>query len=66
MKERDLVIHLVRAWPKVERALEVNPSPTLKRRPPDGAPRLMLHARALQLTHPVTGQRLELASAVPF
>ncbi|HQD14086.1 MAG TPA: RluA family pseudouridine synthase [Ottowia sp.] len=34
--------------------------------PPDGAPRLMLHARALQLTHPVTGQPLELASAVPF
>ena len=26
----------------------------------------LLHAGALQLTHPVTGQRLELVSAVPF
>ena len=34
MKEGDLVIHLARAWPKVERALEAIPSPTLKRRPP--------------------------------
>ena len=35
MKERDLVNHLARAWPKVERALEANPPPTLKRRPPE-------------------------------
>ena len=34
MKERDLAIHLARVWPKIERALEANPSPTLKRRPP--------------------------------
>lgn len=34
MKEQDLVIHLARTWPKIERALEANPSPTLKRRPP--------------------------------
>lgn len=34
MKERDLVNHLARAWPKIERALEANPPPTLKRRPP--------------------------------
>ena len=34
MKERDLVIHLARTWPKIEGALEANPSPTLKRRPP--------------------------------
>ena len=34
MKEQDLVIHLARTWPKIERALEANPTPTLKRRPP--------------------------------
>ncbi|HNE60624.1 MAG TPA: RluA family pseudouridine synthase [Ottowia sp.] len=34
--------------------------------PPDGAPRLMLHACALRLTHPVTGQPLALDSAAPF
>ncbi len=34
--------------------------------PPDGAPRLMLHASALRLQHPVTGQALVLDSAVPF
>ena len=34
MKEKDLARHLARAWPKVERALQANPSPTLKRRPP--------------------------------
>lgn len=34
MKERDLVKHLARAWPKVERMLEANSVPALKRRPP--------------------------------
>ena len=34
MKERDLVIHLARAWPKIERVLEANFAPALKRRPP--------------------------------
>ena len=34
--------------------------------PPDGAPRLMLHACALRLEHPVTGQPLALESRVPF
>lgn len=34
MKERDLATHLARAWPKVDRALEANPPPMLKRRPP--------------------------------
>ena len=34
MNERDLVIHLARAWPKIERVLEANFAPALKRRPP--------------------------------
>ncbi|MDO5694058.1 MAG: RluA family pseudouridine synthase [Pseudomonadota bacterium] len=34
--------------------------------PADGAPRLMLHACALRLAHPVTGQPMALHSAVPF
>ena len=34
--------------------------------PADGAPRLMLHACELRLTHPATGQPLELASPAPF
>ena len=34
MKERDLAKHLAHAWPKIERALDANTSPVLKRRPP--------------------------------
>ena len=34
MNQTDITRHLVGAWPKVERALQANPSPTLKRRPP--------------------------------
>jgi tRNA pseudouridine32 synthase/23S rRNA pseudouridine746 synthase len=34
--------------------------------PADGAPRLMLHADALDLPHPGSGQRLALCSVVPF
>jgi len=34
--------------------------------PPDGAPRLMLHACALRLAHPVTGAPLALHSPAPF
>lgn len=34
--------------------------------PPDGAPRLMLHACGLRLAHPVTGQALDLADPAPF
>ena len=34
--------------------------------PADGAPRLMLHACALHLAHPVTGEALALESPVPF
>ena len=34
--------------------------------PPDGAPRLMLHACALQLAHPATGAALALHSPAPF
>ncbi|QTD44083.1 RluA family pseudouridine synthase [Ottowia testudinis] len=34
--------------------------------PADGAPRLMLHARGLELAHPATGQALALHSEVPF
>ncbi len=34
--------------------------------PSDGAPRLMLHACALGLTHPITGERLLWHSAAPF
>lgn len=33
---------------------------------PDGAPRMMLHAVALQLAHPLSGQALQLLSPVPF
>ncbi|MFT3777625.1 MAG: RluA family pseudouridine synthase [Ottowia sp.] len=33
---------------------------------PDGAPRLMLHATALRLAHPATGEALALQSAAPF
>lgn len=33
---------------------------------PDNAPRLMLHAAALRLTHPTSGQTLALQSAAPF
>ena len=32
----------------------------------DGAPRLLLHACALQLAHPATGEALSFSSAVPF
>jgi tRNA pseudouridine32 synthase/23S rRNA pseudouridine746 synthase len=34
--------------------------------PPDGAPRLMLHACALQLAHPASGAPLALHSPAPF
>ena len=34
--------------------------------PPDGAARLMLHACALRLVHPATGDTLELSSPAPF
>ena len=34
--------------------------------PPDGAARLMLHACALRLAHPASGEPLELASPAPF
>ena len=34
MNQTDITRHLVGAWPKVELALQANPSPTLKRRPP--------------------------------
>ena len=34
--------------------------------PPDGAPRLMLHACAIELVHPVTGEALSLHSPAPF
>ncbi len=34
MNQTDITRHLVGAWPKVERALQANPPPTLKRRPP--------------------------------
>ncbi len=34
--------------------------------PADGAQRLMLHACALELVHPLTGKRLVLESAAPF
>ena len=35
-------------------------------RPPDGSPRLMLHACALQLAHPASGVALALHSPPPF
>ena len=34
--------------------------------PEDGAPRMMLHARELRFAHPLTGEPLAFASAVPF
>ena len=34
MNQTDITRHLARAWPKIERALEANTSPMLKRRPP--------------------------------
>lgn len=34
--------------------------------PPDGAPRLMLHARSLRCSHPLDGSELAVESPVPF
>lgn len=35
MTQADITRHLQRAWPKIERALEANSAPALKRRPPE-------------------------------